>query len=212
MQVLDENPIRDFIERARSRGLKGLSLHVRVGDAEELVDEYALDPTTAETVWRDAQANAGGFAEPFTAFVLHTHREDGGEGPSRSFSVLRTMLPAHTPDRFDPGDKAALRLMMEQVDRSHKVIAGLVPATMVQLSQMIAGLSGPIEQMANTQAEAIRELREQRAATAEAERTMLKDAAREQRLDRLLDIGINLAPVVIAKLAAGDEKPSEGGG
>lgn len=205
-QQIEQNPIADFVSRATKRGLCGFRLSVRVGQALEQVDEYAAsEPGVEGMIWRDAKANAEGFQDLVTAYVLQSFAADNTPGPSRSFSIVRTALPAHGTDRYNASSDAALRLALEQLDRAHKVIAGLVPATMVQLTQMIGALAGPIEQMSQTNAEALQELRTQRGASQDAERAMLRDAAREARIDKLVDMGIAMLPTVIEKFGK-DEK------
>lgn len=205
------NPIADFVQRVAARGYKGLRLYVRAGAALELVDEYSLEAGVAELVWQDAQRNAEGFADVSSSYVLRAAGDGTANEPTRSFSVIRPPSP-HSVERFDPGDKAMVRLLLEQNHKSHRVITEVLPALMVSLTNVVNGLVEPIREIAQTQGEAIREIRDGRAAAAREERETLRQAAQDARMDQLFQMGVAFAPEVIKRLLPENPPPPAGGG
>lgn len=207
MDQQQQQALVNFIERCAKKGCTGLRLLVRVGSAGlQQVDEYALDGHAAGQVLTDASINAEGFEESASFFVLQAFL-DGQEKPAASHSFAIRRAPGlDTPDRYDPEDRAQLRLAYEQLDKSHKVIAHMVPATIGAaigpLAEMIRVMTGHFQQMSTAQQEELRELRRiresaDRAATIQAEREMLRDVTREERMGKLIDMGLNMAPQLL---------------
>lgn len=187
-----DNPLTEWVRRATEAGAEGFQLHVRLGESSQLLDEYAAsEANVAHRMFGDATTNAEGFTDTMSTFYAQAIGGDGQRRGIRTFAVTRSPS-LNVPDRYDPTDRATIRLLLEQVDRSHRVITEVVPAALSSMSNMVA-------QLARTHDEAIQAIRETRVAHVEAERAMLADAAREQRMDRMLDTLSTMLPAIVSR-------------
>lgn len=187
-----DNPLTDWVRRATAAGAEGFQLHVRLGESSQILDEYAAnEPNVAHRMFADATTNAEGFADIMSTFYAQAINAGGVRGGIRTFAVTRSPS-LNVPDRYDPSDKATIRMLLEHVDQSHRVLTQVVPAALSSMSQMV-------NQLADTHSEAIQAIRETRASAADAERRMLSEAAREQRIDRMLDTVVTMLPAVLSK-------------
>lgn len=197
----------EFLARIAQKGWPAVELKVRVGEASELVDQYALAEANVDLIWADMMANAQGVTDPVSSFFVRALGNGDKRGPSRSFSVVNDN-PPHQADRFEATDKAALRMMMEHAHRSHLVVTN----ALAQVTQALqSSLGGQLEiqgQMAQTHGEAIAALREARAETAEAEVRMMEAHTKAERTGKLMEAGMALLPALIERL----NEPDNGGG
>lgn len=201
--------IAEFVSRARAKGYAGFELFVRVGEASQLVDEYAADGQTADLVWRDAVANANGFEDVTSSFFLKAMSKEGAAGPSRAFSVAREMGGGHQPDRFEGSATAMVRLLLEQNHRSHLAMVQTLQAVAASVQAYASSQSHQVEvqaQYAQTHSEALQALREGRADQARAERELLEANIREERKSKLIETGMALLPALLQSLGE-DKKP-----
>ncbi|MCC7383926.1 MAG: hypothetical protein IT384_18935 [Deltaproteobacteria bacterium] len=191
------NPIAGWVGRQIDKGYKGFELYARDGAALSLVDRYTADRSAAEAIWADAKENASG-AETTSAFVVRALNDAAGPYPSRSFSIPPPM-PLHEPERFE--ERNAMRLLLEHIDKQNKVLTQVVPACLAAMGGMVQGLSAHFGTLAETHKAAIRTLRDGRVASLDAERAMMLDAARQARIDKLIDAGIAMLPQVLEHAA-----------
>jgi hypothetical protein len=202
-----------WLDRQARRNAKGARLFLRVGELPEdleALDTYQMQASTAAEIWTDMQANARGTPNPLVRFVVKVYADGSQDAQaSRSFSIVRAgpvaalVEPRHTPDRYEGNSDAMIRLLLEQVHESHKVITNALPSILGVQAQMMSALAQPIATMAETQDQAIRELREARALAQDHERKLLDDASRNKRLDQVYELGLQLAPVIMANIANG---------
>ena len=192
------NPMTDFCKRAIDRGFKGFVLLVRTPTGLEQIDEYAASPHVADLIYRDAVANAQGLAEPFAAFVCRAEGQEGGSGPTRAFSVNRGPSP-HQVDRYDSSQTSVVRMLLEHIDKQNHVITGVLPQNVAASSQMVSALSGHLTNITNTHGEAVTVLREGKIETLTAEKALMEQAERSERVNKLIDLGLQLLPALIQK-------------
>lgn len=190
-----------FLDRIKSKNWPAVELRVRVGGATEHVDEYLISEANADRVYQDMIANAQGVGDPSSSFILRAVGNGDEKGPSRAFSIVNHN-PAHESDRFDGTDKNTVRLLLDQVHRSHLAMIQV----MGQMSQVIGSQSSLQSQLADTHSEAIASLRESRAEQARAEVQMVEVASRTERSGKLLDAGMAMLPGLIEHLTS----PGEG--
>jgi hypothetical protein len=74
------------------------------------------------------------------------------------------------------------------------------PACLAAMGGMVQGLSSHFGTLAETHEAAIRALRENRVETLDTERVMLLDAAQQQRVDKLIDVGVAMLPQIVETL------------
>ena len=207
---MEHNPkaaIASFVSGVAKSGYKGLELYVRVGHGVELAGKYVIAPNVADQVFEDAQMNAAGFDELVSEFMLKAKGDNGEADLTRHFSITRPPSP-HMPDRFEGTDRAMVRLLLEQNERSHRIITQVVPQVMAHQAAMFTGLSGHMSEMLNTHGQALQVLRDGRVEQLQAEREMVREAAREQRIDMMWNAFAALAPQVIEGLSKGSAAPA----
>lgn len=192
--MAEENPIAAWVTRQVSSGYKGFELYRRDSGDRSLVDRYAANAQAAEAIYEDAKGNAG---DSGAGFLLQALNDGPGPHPSRSFLVPAPM-PMHEPERFE--ERNAMRLLLEHVDKQNRVIAQVVPACLAAMGGMVQGLSSHFGTLAETHEAPIRALRENRVETLDTERVMLLDAARQQRVDKLIDVGVAMLPQIVESL------------
>ncbi len=191
----------NWANRQIEKGYKGFELFVRDGSQLSLVDRYAADKKSIESIVADAFSNAQG-AEVSISFQVRAVNDGAGPWPSRSL-VVPAAAPLHEPERYE--ERNALRLLLEHVDKQNRVIAQVVPACLAAMGGMVQGLSTHFGTIAETHESALKMLRENRVESLESERAMMVEASRQARTDKMLEIGMAMIPQVIEKLG-GDKK------
>lgn len=177
-----------WIHRASGKGYKGLRLLVRVGEAWSLVDQWAIANNAkqlGEEVFAEATANAEAF-QGISTFKLEAHGESGAPPVVRAFSL--TGSPSlNEPDRYDPRNDAALRLMLEQNDKMAKTMMQMVAAVVTPLSSMMGQMSSHVGALAETHSDALRVVREDAKRGGLNELVALESATRAERVNKLLE-------------------------
>lgn len=190
-----ERNLTEFIARVKANGWPAVELRVRVGSATELVDEYLVAQASADVIYRDMVTNAQGVGDPASSFFLRAIGNGDKKGPSRSFSIVNHN-PSHEGDRFDGGDKATVRLLLDHAHRSHLAMIQV----MGQMSAVISSQGSLQTQLADTHGEAIASLRASRAEQAQAEVRLMEAASKTERSGKLLDAGMAMLPALIQHL------------
>lgn len=196
--------IQEFLTRIANKGWPGVELRVRVGEASELVDSYALADVNADVIYGDMAANAQGVVDPVSSFFLRALGNGDKKGPSRSFSIVNED-PRHQGDRFEASDKATIRMLLEHAHRSHLVINNTLAQVTALAQSSLQSQTTIQSQMAETHGDAIAALREARADQAQAEVQMMEAHAKAERSGKLLDAGTQLLPVLIHHLTSDKE-------
>ncbi|MFO0722833.1 MAG: hypothetical protein U1E65_03545 [Myxococcota bacterium] len=198
------NPISAWVSKQIERGFKGFELYAREATGPALVDRYPADPNPAEMIYADAKENAQAF-QTAPSFLVYALDDGAGPHPSRAFSVPAP-LPLHEPERFE--ERNTLRLLLEHIDKQNRVLTQVVPACLAAMGGMVQGLSAHFGTLAETHEAAIKTLRDSRANSLDAERAMMLEAARQARIDRLVEAGIGMLPSVLGKLSPPEEPKS----
>lgn len=196
--------IAEFLERMGKKGWPAVELRVRVGESSELVDQYALAEVTPDLIHRDMVTNAQGVVDPVSSFFLRALGNENKKGPARSFSVINEE-PAHQGDRFDASDKATIRMLMEHAHRSHLIINNTLAQVTAIAQASLQSQTSIQSQMAETHSEAIATLREARANQARVEVQLLEANAKAERSGKLMDVGMQMLPALIAQLTSGKD-------
>lgn len=195
--MAEDNPIATWVHRQVTAGYKGFELYRRESQDRSLVDRYPADKAAAEAIYDDAKSNAG---DAGGSFLLQALNDGPGPHPSRSF-LVRPPAPMHEPERFE--DRNSMRLLLEHIDNQNRVISQVVPACLAAMGNMVQGLSAHFGTLAETHEAAIRTLRDSRVESLETERVMMLDAARQQRMDKLIDVGVAMLPQLVESIGKG---------
>ncbi|MFO0726508.1 MAG: hypothetical protein U1E65_22165 [Myxococcota bacterium] len=195
------NPIASWVSKQIDRGFKGFELYAREVTGQALVDRYPADPNPAEAIYGDARENAQGF-QTSPSFLVYALDDGPGPHPSRAFSVP-SPIPLHEPERFE--ERNTMRLLLEHIDKQNRVLTQVVPACLAAMGGMVQGLSAHFGTLAETHDEAIKTLRDSRSSSLDAERAMMLEAARQARIDKLVEAGIGMLPSVLSKLSPPEE-------
>lgn len=200
---------REWITKQSARGAQGFKLFVREGAVWTQLDTYQATATVDQDLWRDAQSNADGFTDMISTFTVKAISVDGGVETvigSRVISLRQTAGDNYVGEKFEPTMAAQMRLMMEHMDRQARVITQVLPAVTVAATNTLNAVTAHLAQLAESHAEAVRVIKEDRVATIRAEQEGMEALARQERLDKILDQVGNVLPLL---LTSGEEaKPS----
>lgn len=182
--------------RQVERGYKGFEMF-REGNPNAPIDRYPADRSGIEAIVADAFADAHG-AERSISYHVRAVNDGSGPWPSRAI-VVPAAEPLHEPERYE--ERNTTRLLLEHLDKQNKVITQVVPACLAAMGGMVQGLSTHFGTISETHESAMRVLRENRVDALESERTMMIEAGRQARTDKLLEMGMAMLPQIIEKFA-----------
>ena len=198
-----QNPIAGWIRRQVERGYRAFALMMREGAAVSLVDQYTVDKDVADRIYRDAIENAQAFDHP-TVYLVRALRDGDGPTPTRTFSIAG-QPPLHEPDRYEM--RHIDRLLLEHIDKQNRVIAQVVPACIAAMGSMVQGMGAHFTALADTHESAIRAIRSSKVDQLEAERQMKKDARRDARVGKLIEVGLSMVPQLVGEPEVAEAKP-----